>query len=698
MIGTSVRTSTGSINPGPPGRVKAAMARTLSHPPTALTFTTSNYGEFQRVTVTGAQDEDTEDEDEQVTVVHDATGGGYRLSADYLVTVFDDDGDGVTLRELAVELSAAPAQIREDGGAVAVTVTAKVQDAVPAEDRTIEISIGQDGDAAVVGRDYEAVTPFPITIQSGATSGTGTFTLTPLDDSEPEGPEGITVSGSADGAAVRSTAFMLINDEYHAQKRLERINKAILAELSRAMMASTVDAVQARMAPDSAGGGSAPGPVEALTGALAARGEGLNDGAASLKDMLAGASFALSAAAADGGPGSSGAGGTTVWARGDYRNLDGSHDRVEWDGGLFAAHLGADRRFGSGVTAGVDLTWFEGALDYTYRDPSASAETGDENVPEWVTREKAGISGRHEAWIAGVVPYIGWSSPEGSSLWALLGYGRGEIEIEEDSARDKHDIRESADTSFAMTAAGGAARLYDDGKAALDLKGDLSTARYKVEGSGELIVDATAATHRARLALEGSATIDLGPGATLAPSASLGVRWDGGDGATGVGVELGGGLALEDPSLGAAARLEGRTLLAHAGDVREWGLGGSLAWNPTPGDRGLSLSLAPSWGAAESGGADRLWEQGVAAEAAQALDASGRLEAEAGYGFAALGGKGAFTPYAGLGFAGDGARRWRLGGRLETGPALSMSLEAERSEHDGRPAGHGVMLTIDLRW
>jgi len=101
------------------------------------------------------------------------------------------------------------------------------------------------------------------------------------------------------------------------------------------------------------------------------------------------------------------------------------------------------------------------------------------------------------------------------------------------------------------------------------------------------------------------------------------LRHDGGDGETGAGVELGGGLSFTDPSLGLMLEGQGRALLAHQGDYKEWGVSGLVRLDPGAQGEELSLSLQPAWGEAASG-VDRLWEQGaldlVPGSAGSALD------------------------------------------------------------------------------
>ncbi len=116
----------------------------------------------------------------------------------------------------------------------------------------------------------------------------------------------------------------------------------------------------------------------------------------------------------------------------------------------------------------------------------------------------------------------------------------------------------------------------------------------------------TADTSRLRLVLEGSHRIELAGGQTLTPTLEAGLRHDGGDAETGAGIEVGGGLRYADPALGLTAEAQARTLVAHEdSSYREWGASGSVRIDPGASGRGLSLTLAPAWGAASGGDVDK---------------------------------------------------------------------------------------------
>jgi len=158
---------------------------------------------------------------------------------------------------------------------------------------------------------------------------------------------------------------------------------------------------------------------------------------------------------------------------------------------------------------------------------------------------------------------------------------------------------------------------------------------------------------------------------------------------------LGGGLEWVSGGLSVEAR--GRALVAHEGDVEEWGVSGSARLSPGSGGRGWSLALSPRWGASESGLA-RLWDEGMAGRRASSGGAgTARLEAELGYGFGVWDGAGVMTPHVGFGYEEGGARRWRLGTRSAFGPDLAVGLEAERKEGAAAPE-HGARIDLRLRW
>ena len=420
-----------------------------------------------------------------------------------------------------------------------------------------------------------------------------------------------------------------------ARARLKRINESVLPELSRTMWGVAVEAVTGRLENSGPGEGLGASLAQALRaqardGAQEAREEERSwrrktrertqEEKLSWRKALEGRTFVLGLGASGedgGGNGGSGYGGAVVWGGGTLRSLSLDKPELDWSGELFSAHVGVDAPLGERLRGGVAATWSEGEIEYTDR-------SGDE-----------AIAGVHESRMTTVHPYAGWSGPDGSLAWGTLGYGKGEIEIADAEVVDRFGVQTS-DSAFLGAALGGSIPVLSAGGLTLSLRGSGEATRYSVEDNGEAIAAVSVDTRRLRLSVQGSRRYALGGGGTLTPSLEAGGRWDGGDGETGAGLELGVGLEWTLPS-GLSVEARGRTLAAHAGDAKEWGVSGSARLSPGSDGRGLSFELAPRWGDSESG-LGRLWEDGAAGRASPVGGpARLRLDTELGYGYGVRG-------------------------------------------------------------
>ena len=486
----------------------------------------------------------------------------------------------------------------------------------------------------------------------------------------------ITVTATdAAGLSVTTEAVLQVDaeNEATARSRLERVNEAILPELTRALTAGAVEAVERRVAAASgSGAASAAAPAQNLEQLLWSQAPALRDGR--WQQALGNSSFAMPLS---GGSGSGGSSGMTLWGGGDYRSLSGDGDAAEWDGDVLSARIGLDARVRENLLAGLAVSWSKGDFDYTDRGPA------------WYLP----IDGTHESEMLGLHPYVGWTPRENLSLWGALGYGTGEVTLKDDAAGKR-----SSDAEQTTAAFGGRSRLFSDGgvieggTTALNLKGELWTSRFKLADDG-LIDGVQADAWRLRLGLEGAHEHRLSGGGKLTPSVELGVRHDGGDGEAGAGLELGGGLAWINPVRGLRIEGFGRALLAHEGDIDEWGAGGLITFMPDPGGRGLSFHLRPTWGMA-AGSLDRLWDDRAGGPGGpyDARRASVRLETQVGYGLGV--GGGLLTPFGGMALDDGGAKRYRLGGLFKVGRSFTMSLELEHRESAWHAPDNGFMLRL----
>ena len=174
---------------------------------TALAFSgTAN--ESKSFTVSTTQDTEIEG-DETFTVTSTLSKLGTGIDDVTAVagtgTVTDDDSSAITL-------SVNPSSVAESASGTSVTVTAATDGDTFKTDQTVSVSVGGSG-TATSGTDYAAVTNFDITITAGQTSATGTFTLTPTQDTVIEGDETIGVAGTATGLTVNGTTVTLTDDD-----------------------------------------------------------------------------------------------------------------------------------------------------------------------------------------------------------------------------------------------------------------------------------------------------------------------------------------------------------------------------------------------------------------------------------------------------------------------------------------------------
>ena len=117
----------------------------------------------------------------------------------------DDDAPSTT-----IVLSLDRTQVAEDAGATPVTVTATLGQSARTEDTVVMVSVSGSGAPGVV--DFGAVEAFEVTIPAAASSGTGTFTVTPEDDAVDEMDERVDVRGEST-LVVQPAALILADDD-----------------------------------------------------------------------------------------------------------------------------------------------------------------------------------------------------------------------------------------------------------------------------------------------------------------------------------------------------------------------------------------------------------------------------------------------------------------------------------------------------
>ena len=152
-------------------------------------------------------DDDIEESDETITVSGTTSSGLTLTPPSLTVTIIDDERTSTR-----VALSVNPARVSEGAGGTTVTVRAALNGAARLGSTTVTVAVGETGDSATEGTDYETVDGLTVTIAAESTSGTGTFTLIPVDDDIDESNETVTVSGTTHSGLPVTDARLRITD------------------------------------------------------------------------------------------------------------------------------------------------------------------------------------------------------------------------------------------------------------------------------------------------------------------------------------------------------------------------------------------------------------------------------------------------------------------------------------------------------
>ncbi len=689
--------------------------------PSVLTFIASNWSMAQTVTVTAAHDPDAEND--VAKVAHIVSGADYdsETAEAVAVSVTEDD-----VESTIVALSVNPDVVEENAGATTVTVTGTLDEAARTMPTTVIVSVRAD---TASPRDFAPVADFPLVIAAGETSGTATFGLTPVDDGVLEVAETLNVDGVTEALAVAGTTLTIALDE-------DPLPQAWLARFGRNVAEMVLEVIERRRQ-DRGGNGlrvtvagydvsgsagtqssgqpqswpagqgafgaaysggqglggqgvptmmlpgmpgmTSPGiPGPAGLGGLGAGQQGLfgqqplgaGYGLSQAQNVLSRTSFSYGKEVPDRGH-------FTLWGSGSYSYLRGADDQVSLSGNIAAMNVGADYEQGP---------WFYGVL--------LSRNVGEGRL------DMEGSQTRIRSAVTGLFPHVSYRVSDRLSVWGVLGHSTGDLTLNPGS-RDTV----GTDMDMSMAAVGLRAGLLSRSNGLnLDLKTDALYMQATSEKTTELPY-AEADVDRLRLALEGTYRRSLGDSASLEPRVEIGVRQDGGDAESGLGVDVGGGLTFQRGGL--SMDISGRSLVAHEQKgFEDWGLSGSVSYDLNPSsDRGLLLSLTPSWGSSASSGVEALWSGDRVTGLSQGgFGAQERLDLRAEYGLPFLGGTGA--PSLGLTMS-PLSMDYSLGyrallsqpGRLD----LTINVVATRRENLGSVGGdrapdHRVSADATIRW
>ena len=369
-----------------------------------------------------------------------------------------------------------------------------------------------------------------------------------------------------------------------------------------------------------------------------------------------------------------------LWGQGALSSFRGEQEDISLDGDVTTLLLGADwtgRRWQAG--AALSQSWGHGSYD------------GDNDA-----------DGEISSTVTGLFPYGRYALTPRLGLWAVAGYGWGQLFLKPDG-EDGMEEEYKPSTIMAMGAIGMDGLLRDGGSKGITLKSTADVLTVKTTSAEVDGLDSSEGSlSRLRLGVEAVRPFPLTNGSSLLPSMELGIRQDGGDAETGFGMDLGAGILWQAPGHGISGELKGHTLLTHAEEeFQDQGLALSFSWEPNPSNRGPSLSIGHTMGAAPSEGMDALLHP-TTMEGLDATPNSGqRFEAEVAYGFPAHNDRLTITPAVEMAFSST-SRNYNLlwsvapHAHQTQGQPWELSLEGGRHEQlsSTAPPDHSLKLTF----
>ena len=359
---------------------------------------------------------------------------------------------------------------------------------------------------------------------------------------------------------------------------------------------------------------------------------------------------------------------------GDYRNLgSGEGAAVDWDGEVISGHLGFDvrpvREMLAGLTVGV----------------SQASTTFDVDG-------KKGLLDLH---MITASPYLSWVLFPGMWWWATATYGVGEATMA-DRLEPGTTPPHAGDSSLLSGAVGFNVDMIDSrgadpgSRVGVAFKGEGSLSEFKVEGKRGDMPDLSMNTWRGRVMVQGTYEQPLNESVYLIPTLEAGVRYDGGQAASGAGLELGGRFRYEDQSVGLTLEAHGRALVPLEDKSREWTAGGLVRISSDRDGYGPFLNVTPSF--------DKM-ESIATVPTATLVSRRGRLDAELGYGGLQVDGvPGLLTPYGAVTLADGGTSTYRWGSRIVLTDDLNLNLEAQHERANIAAATeHSASVSANLR-
>ena len=624
---------------------------------TTLTFTPTNWSTARMVTVTAADDDDAVN-DPAVTLTHTASGGDYAsLTGPSLsVTITENDTRGVTL-STTTNTTITNLTVNE-GDTESYTV---LLDSEPTENVTVTIGgtdntdITVDTDPATTG-DQTTLTFTPTNWSTAQV-----VTVAAADDDDSVTDTAVTLTHTASGgdyASLTGPSLSVTIIENDAAS-FDEVNTEILPSIINQVAENQVAIITSRSEIISSGLNRVNLSMEEMVTDVAdylfSHHQEIQANDFDWRQALSGKNFSFTLADTstpqsgmdDGKPSSSGSGPLSFWGAIDYSSLQDKIETISLDGDTPSFNFGVDKEFTSDLVLGVLLSIANSEFDLT-----------------------GGFTGTYEVDLSTLNPYISWQASEDLSLWASVGYGRGQVDLTDDSTNSP--VSERSD--FTRFSAGGRFQLWQsETGTGLALKLDGTTAHFL-----------GADVQRSRLATELSHDFSIESG-VLNTALELGLLMSSADESA---AELVGRLHWRGDA-GLSSSIQSRVLLG-GGDRQEWGIGGALRYTAGGGE-GLMMSLKPSFGISNPQLLPDLWQVTTSNPATTTAAPTARLNAKLAYGFPTTGGL--LTPYTDFSFS-DITSTYGAGLRYGLSTGLDLDLKGTHKTTTMDDVENSILLEL----
>ena len=389
--------------------------------------------------------------------------------------------------------------------------------------------------------------------------------------------------------------------------------------------------------------------------------------------------------------------GISVWASGGFTNLMGSPEHsvasLRYRGDSLAAFAGADSYVRDNLLAGAAIGYTSGNLNFSDRAGSYA------------------LSGELHNRKLSLHPYLGWRIRPNLQAWLVLGFGTGDVDVQETEGAEHRALDEGSDSTVLMGAAGvdGSVQVGES----TDLKLRLEFIRAQSRVASSSFDDSThfprlrAVSSRAGSSVEVGHRFALPNGMELRPFGLARLRMDRTHNDHTTAVDIGAGAQLNAPIQGITGRFSiGQQLNSANHEQRQFSA--LLEYDMGSDALGLGISLQSTLASQRSIGMDlggagfgnTALGFGSAALASSAADNSLQqsLRGELSYGVAsrAFGAAALLTPYARFELR-AAERDYATGLRLRAA-GLELGLEAALAATPGAAPDPQLLLRGALRF